>query len=799
MSDERPRRTFAISVAPSEPDRAAGIGCADSCCSVDEALAPLVEAPTSPTEDTCADDCCAPVLTTASSSAVALSQPPVAPSVCGVSDGARSVLRVSGMDCASCAVTIEKRVAQVPGVHRATVNFAAGRLDVEHLDRLDQRLLEIAVEQAGYRVDRPGSVDAPAFWTQWRVRLTLAGTVLFALGAVMSLAGAPGWATRSAYLAATVIGGFPMYRAALASARVRSADVNLLMSLAVVGAGIIDAWGEAALVVILFSVSNALQVYAVGRTQSAVRALARLTPDEVLARRSDGDVVVPAAGVAVGDVVLVRPGERVAVDGTIIDGSSALDESPITGESIPVEKGAGDGVFSGSLNGPGGLVVQVTKAAGDSTLQRITRMVEEAQSSKAPIEQFVARFARVYTPVVLAAAAVVAIVPPLLGGDFSSWFYRALVLLIVSCPCALVISTPVSVVSGIGGASRDGILIKGGAALEAAGKLTTLFFDKTGTLTQGRPVVEQVIPVGDRDADELIRLAAALERRSEHPLAHAILTAAGDAELPEVRAFRSITGRGAEGEVDGRRLLIGSPRLFDELGIGLEVVTQALQSVDEAGETPVILGDNAGALAVFGLADSIRPDAKAALDELRALGVNRLMMLTGDADAPARRVAQQLGIEYRSGLVPEDKVAAVREAASWPGTTGMVGDGINDAPALAAADVSFAMGAAGTDAALEAADVALMADNLSKVAQAVRLSRRAERTIKQNIAVAIVLNTSFTVLAPIGLVPLWVAVLEDAISSTGVTANSLRLLKRERVANDRPSPRLHSSLLTSNN
>lgn len=692
--------------------------------------------------------------------------------------GIRTVVRVTGMDCASCAVTIEKRVGGLDGVQAATVNFAAGRLDVEHLPGIEPDDIERAVERAGYGVDRPDSTGHVSFWRHPKVRATVTGSVLFALGAGLSFAGASGSVITGAYVLATLIAGLPIYRAAVRSAAAKVADINLLMSLAVVGAGLIGAWGEAALVVILFSVSNALQVHAVGRTNVAVQALAKLAPDATLVRRAGVDAMVPVAEVVVGDVVVVRPGERIAVDGEIVEGSSTLDESPVTGESRPAEKGIGEPVFSGSVNGAGGLLVRATRQAADSTVQRIARMVEQAQATKAPIEQLVTRFARVYTPVVLVFAALVAIVPPLLGGGLSEWFSRALVLLIVACPCALVISTPVSVVSGIGAASQRGILVKGGEALEAAGTLSTLFFDKTGTLTEGKPVLERVIPVESIDEAELLRIAGSLERRSEHPLAHAIVTAAGDGASAAVTDFRSIAGRGAEGAVEGEHYVLGSPRLFHERGVALEAARPALEAVETAGETPVILAGPTGPLAVFGLADAIRVDAHQALDELRALGVKRLVMLTGDGEAPARRIAEQLGIEHRAHLLPEDKVAAVREARAAGSCVGMVGDGVNDAPALAAADVSFAMGAAGTDAALEAADIALLADDLRKVAEAVRLSRAARRTIKQNIAVSLLLNTSFTVLAPLGVVPLWLAVAEDAISSTGVTLNSLRLLRR---------------------
>jgi Cd2+/Zn2+-exporting ATPase len=581
-----------------------------------------------------------------------------------------------------------------------------------------------------------------------------------------------------AYLAAIVVGGLPIFRAAVAGLRARHLDMNVLMSAAVIGAVGIGEWAEAASVVVLFAAGNALQVYAIDRTRGAVRALVRLAPNEVLVRRDGAEIVVPVDEVGVGETVVVRPGERLAVDGVVVEGASAVDEAPVTGESVPVELGEGEAVYSGSLNGSGGLLVRATRRAGDSTLQKIARLVEEAQAKKAPAEQFVDRFSRVYTPIVVAVAAVLAVVPPLLGASFGEWFYRALALLIIACPCALVISTPVTVVSGIGAASRRGILIKGGAALEAAGRLKALAFDKTGTLTEGRPVVSSAVALNGKGDAEVLTLAAALERRSEHPLAHAILTAADGDELPPVSAFRSVAGRGAEGEVDGKRYLIGSPRLFAERGIALDGAGGVLEAVERAGETPVVLGDDDGPLAVFGLADSLRPDAKATVDALRASGVEELVMLTGDAETPARRVAEELGIGYRARLLPEQKIEAMRGFVAEHGDAGMVGDGVNDAPALAASSVGFAMGAAGTDVALETADVALMQDDLPKLAEAVRLSRSAERIIRQNVFVSIAIKGLFVALAPFGLVALWLAVLADMGTSIAVTLNGLRLFRK---------------------
>jgi Cd2+/Zn2+-exporting ATPase len=560
--------------------------------------------------------------------------------------------------------------------------------------------------------------------------------------------------------------------------------MNVLMSVATVGAVGIGQWAEAASVVVLFAAGSALRAYAIDRTRGAVRALAGLAPDEVLVRRGDSEVVVRAEDVEVGETVVVRPGERLAVDGRVFEGSSAVDEAPVTGQSVPVEKGPGDEVYSGSLNGQGGLLVEATKRAGDSTLQKVARLVEEAQASKAPSEQFVDRFSRVYTPIVVAAAVVLAVVPPLLGAGFGEWFYRALALLIIACPCALVISTPVTVVSGIGAASRRGILLKGGAALEAAGRLKALAFDKTGTLTEGRPVLSRVVALGKPDGrDEALVLAAALERRSEHPLAHAILSAGAEraadgSGLPPVANFRSVAGRGAEGEVAGQRYLIGSPRLFAERGIPLDGASEALEAVERAGETPVVLGGYAGPLAVFGLADAVRPAAKATVEALRKSGIGEMVMLTGDAPAPARRVAEELGIGYRARLLPEQKTEAVRELVASHGDVGMVGDGVNDAPAFAAAPVGFAMGAAGTDVALETGDVALMQDDLPRLTEAVVLSRAAERIIRQNVAVSILVKGLFVLLAPFGLVALWLAVLADMGTSIAVTLNGLRLFKK---------------------
>src|SRR5829696_6306550 len=740
--------------------------------------------------DGCVDDCCsgaeetleAPAETPRTRQPASISETPEGGASLGPVE--RTVVRVEGMDCASCAATVEKRVGQLPGVYRAVVNFAAGRLDAEHEPGLALEEIEKAVRDAGYEVQRAQEVERPPFWRTPRAISVSASALLFAFGLALGLAGGPEVASVGAYLAAIVVGGVPIFRAALAGLRARHMDMNVLMSAATIGAVGIGEWAEAASVVVLFAAGNALQVYAIDRTRGAVRTLARLAPDEVLVRRGGYENLVGAGEVAVGETVIVRPGERLALDGEVVEGRTTVDESPVTGESTPVEKGPGDAVYSGSLNGGGGVVVRVLREASDSTLQRIARLVEEAQATKAPAEQFVDRFSRLYTPIVVAAAIVLAVVPPLLGGEFGTWFYRALALLIIACPCALVISTPVTVVSGIGAASRRGILVKGGAALEAAGRLKALAFDKTGTLTEGRPVVSRVVALDGHDEAGAVRLAAALERRSEHPLAHAILATAeryGASGIPPVINFRSVAGRGAEGEVEGRRYAIGSPRLFAEVGISLDGAKAVLEEAEREGETPVVLGDKNGPIAVFGLADATRSEARATLESLRSVGVNELVMLTGDAEGPARRTAEILGVGYRAQLLPEQKVERVRELVAEYGSVGMVGDGVNDAPALAASSVGFAMGAAGTDVALETADVALMQDDLPKLAEAVRLSRSAERIIKQNVVVSLLIKGLFVLLAPFGLVALWLAVLADMGTSIAVTLNGLRLFRRGRA------------------
>ncbi|MCC6626223.1 MAG: cadmium-translocating P-type ATPase, partial [Chloroflexi bacterium] len=580
----------------------------------------------------------------------------------------------------------------------------------------------------------------------------------------------------------------------------RTPDMNTLMTIAVIGAAAIGEWSEAAWIVVLFAVGNQLESLTVERARRSIGRLLDLAPATATVVREGVQTVEPAAAVAVGATVLVRPGERVPLDGVVIEGASAVDQAPITGESVPADKAPGDTVYAGSVNGDQPLLIRVELVAQESTLARIVRLVERAQAERAPMQRFVDRFARWYTPAVVAGALAIAVVPPLFGAPAADWFYRGLVLLVIACPCALVISTPVAIVAALGSAARRGILIKSGAALEQLGRLRSIAFDKTGTLTRGRPVLIDVAPVGGRDADTVLAVAAAVEARSEHPVAAAIVAGARrrGLALPDASNATTTPGHGVAASVDGRRYRVGSPRSFaghPGLGVDVAAVVDALQA---RGRTAVLLGDGADILAVLTVADEVRPRAAVALAALRDLGVRRQVMLTGDAPAVARSVAAEVGVtEVRAGLLPDEKTAAVAALEAEAGPVAMVGDGINDAPALARAAVGIAMGAGGTATALETADVALMADDLTKVPAAVKLGRDTLAIVRQNIAVALVIKIVFLALAVAGVADLWLAVVADMGGSLLVTANALRLV---RVRSDRriePANHAHPARSTS--
>jgi Cd2+/Zn2+-exporting ATPase len=557
------------------------------------------------------------------------------------------------------------------------------------------------------------------------------------------------------------------------------------MTVAIIGAALIGEWAEGAVVVILFAISEALERFSMERARRSIRSLMDVAPREALIRRGEKLLTVRVEDVAVGDIMIVKPGQKLAMDGVVVGGRSSVDEAAITGESMPVAKAEGDEVFAGTLNVDGALEVRVTKSAEDTMIARIIHLVEEAQAERAPSQAFVDRFAKVYTPIIMAAAAAVAIVPSLITGEWGKWIYQGLSVLVVGCPCALVISTPISIVSAIGSAARNGVLIKGGVHLEQLGGVRAVAFDKTGTLTYGMPeVTDYRVFDPQLDPQALFAAVAALEARSPHPLAYAIVRKAerdgisyADAAVED---FVAAAGRGIRGTVSGRTYAIGSPQwLADRTGAGLDDGQRALiERWQSEGKTVVLIGDETGIRAALATADEVRASGREAVAELRRLGIRHTIVLTGDNRATAAAVAERVGAdETRAERLPEDKLREIRRLRAEYGTVAMVGDGVNDAPALAAATVGVAMGAAGTDAALETADIALMGDDLRKLPYAIRLSRRTLRIIKQNIAFSLMIKLCALLLVVPGWLTLWIAVVADMGATLAVALNGMRLMR----------------------
>ena len=594
------------------------------------------------------------------------------------------------------------------------------------------------------------------------------------------------WLSIALYGIAIVAGLWFVFPKAFGAIRRIAPDMNFLMASAVIGAVIINEWMEGAMVAFLFSLALLLETWSVGRARKAITSIMDLTP--AMARyycSGDGDILEkPVAEVPADATVIVRPGERIPLDGTITQGHTSLNEAPITGESMPVSKTIGDDIFAGTINEDGAIEFKVTRTADDTTLARIIRMVEEAQTRRAPSEQWIEKFARVYTPIMMALALLIAIIPPLLlGHEWQASIYQGLVILVIACPCALVISTPVSIVSGLTSAARNGVLIKGGLYLEAPARLKAVAFDKTGTLTEGRPAVKRIIPYNGHSADELLERAAMMEAHSDHPIAHAILNAAKERNLNVEPAedFRNLPGKGAEARWNGQSYWLGSHRLLDEKGLDDCSDHAEVAELENTGHTIVAIGNEKHLCGVIGVADNLRDDTPAFVRDLHDAGIDHLVMLTGDNQGTADAIAKEAGItEVHAGLLPEDKVSLIEDLRSRYGETAMVGDGINDAPALAASSLGIAMGAAGSDTAIETADIALMSDDLSKLPWLIRHSRRTLTIIKQNIVFALGLKLIFIGLAMFGLATLWMAIAADMGASLLVVFNGLRLLKGEK-------------------
>jgi Cd2+/Zn2+-exporting ATPase len=613
-----------------------------------------------------------------------------------------------------------------------------------------------------------------------RQLLVIGSGVFLGVGLLLDLF-APAVKSYPLFVLSALFGGIPVGRRAWISARSGSLDINVLMVVAVIGALLLREWTEAASVVFLFALAQLLETRAMERARGAIRALMELAPAEAIVHRNGNEVRVPVDDVAIGDVVVVRPGDKVPLDGRVTAGESHVNQAPVTGESLPVHKQAGDHVFAGTINGRGAIDIEVTRLRGDSMIARIIHLVERAQSQRAPSQAFVDRFARVYTPIVLVFAVLVAVLPPLLfDGAWSTWFYRSLVLLVISCPCALVISTPVSIVSALAAAARKGVLIKGGARLEELAKVRCVAFDKTGTLTRGRLQVFDVVGFDGVSRASVLATAAALESRSEHPIGEAIVQRAIADGIPVGSAsrFQAHPGSGAEAIVDGVPVVVGNARLLRERGVDTSRVDEMLERIAGDTRSAVFVVRDGVAIGAIRVGDQTREAARESLELLRAQGVERIAMLTGDHAAAAATLGESLGIDdVRADLLPGDKAAAVTELRAKYGTLAMVGDGVNDAPALATADVGIAMGVAGSAAALETADVALMADELPKISYAVRLSKATARNIRVNIGFSLALKAAFLVLAIVGAATLWMAVAADMGASLLVIANALRLLR----------------------
>ncbi|MFB8796819.1 MAG: cation-translocating P-type ATPase [Microcoleus sp.] len=726
--------------------------------------------------------------------------------------------KIGGMDCGNCAKTVEAGLQKLPGVTDINVVFTTESLRLNYdPQQVSEKAIFDRIKTLGYTIEQtvaaiPPSEDSccsqeqeqehqqhhhhqhstvqktqktnPTNWEFW-IRNRRGQTVILAgLGLVLGLLtqhlALPILLSRGFYGIGIIVAGFAIARAGLMELRLRRADMNLLMTISVIGAVILGDWFEAALVVFLFSLGTTLQTFTFSRTRNAIASLMDITPATATVKRDNNqEVTVRVEEIQVGEILTIRPGQKVALDGIVVSGNSAIDQSPITGESIPEDKEKGDRVFAGTLNQTGFLEVQVTHTANDTTVAKIVHLVESAQSSRAPTQQWVDKFAEIYTPIVIVSAIALTVIGPLIFAQpFNVWFYRALVMLVIACPCALVISTPVSIVSAIGAATSQGVLFKGGNGLETAGKLQSIAFDKTGTLTQGKPTVKKVYDLGELSASAVLLIAACLERRSEHPLAKAIVAQAEaqGIELETPESFTAYPGKGISGKFGNNLYLAGNRRLFVDLKMALSASTLSLlDDIEKLGQTPVLVGGDRGLLGIIALADGLRLEAGEAVHLLKQMGLKRLVMLTGDRTVVAAQIAEQLNLsEYKAELLPEDKLQEIQQLRSF-GAVGMVGDGINDAPALAAADISFAVG--GIDMALETADVVLVGSDLRKLAYAVDLSRRTVAVIRQNVIFSLVTKALFLLLGTFGFVGLAVAVIADTGTSLIVTANGMRLFR----------------------
>lgn len=668
----------------------------------------------------------------------------------------------------------------------AKVNFGASKLTVYGNTTIEE--LEKAGAFENLKVypekgEQPTQKKEP-FWKEYSNLLV---SLLFIVMGYLSqfMNGEESTTTILAFLTSILVGGFSLFKEGIKNLSRLQFDMKTLMTIAIIGAAIIGEWSEGAVVVILFAISEALETYSMDKARASIRSLMEIAPKEAFVRRNGKELMIHVDEIEVGDIMVVKPGQKIAMDGVVIKGRSSVNQAAITGESVPVEKTVDDEVFAGTLNEEGILEVKVTKRVDDTTIAKIIHLVEEAQAERAPSQAFVDRFAKYYTPVIMIIAALVAIIPPLLfDASWNEWIYQGLAVLVVGCPCALVVSTPVSIVTAIGNAARNGVLIKGGIYLEETGALKAIAFDKTGTLTKGIPVVTDFKNLTTMEDQQLFSIIAALEYRSQHPLASAIMKKAEEDGIAfkevQVDEFSSITGKGIKGTINGAAYYIGSPNLFEEVlkeGI-VPRIREEIRALQEHGKTVMVFGTDEEVQAVVAVADEIRESSKDVIEKLHSLGIEKTIMLTGDNKGTAKAIGEQVGVsEIQAELMPQDKLEFIKKLRKDYGKVAMVGDGVNDAPALASATVGVAMGGAGTDTALETADIALMGDDLRKLPFTVKLSRKALAIIKQNITFSIGVKLLALLLVIPGWLTLWIAIFADMGATLLVTLNGLRLLR----------------------
>ncbi|MGG4264396.1 heavy metal translocating P-type ATPase [Peribacillus simplex] len=695
--------------------------------------------------------------------------------------------RIQGLSCTNCAAKFENNVRDLEGVKEAKINFGASKISIKGSATIEEIEKAGAFDNLRIRDEQEQVTQKDPIWKQKENIKVVFSVILLLISWILDKQYVDGSAIPViGYAAAIIVGGYSLFLNGLKNlARLRF-DMHTLMTVAIIGAAVLGEWGEGATVVILFAISEALEKYSMDKARNSIESLMNIAPKEALILRGHHEMMVAVGEIEVGDIMIVKPGQKIAMDGRIMKGASTLNQAAITGESEPVYKTVEGEVFAGTLNGEGLLEVEVTKRVEDTTIAKIIHLVEEAQAEKAPSQAFVDKFAKFYTPAIMLIALFIAVLPPLVNnGDWSEWIYRGLAVLVVGCPCALVISTPIAIVTAIGNAAKHGVLIKGGVHLEEAGALKAIAFDKTGTLTKGVPEVTDFTVLSDvLNEQDVLAIAAALESRSQHPLATAILQKAESHDVDYhsllVEDFTAITGKGIKGKINQEIYYIGKPHLLEEVAgiVFSNDVLKLISGFQKEGKTVMVLGNQMKLLALIAVADEIRESSKEAIRKLHALGIEKTIMLTGDNIGTAKAIGAAAGVqEIEAELLPQDKLTIIKRWKQKYDRVAMVGDGVNDAPALAASTVGIAMGGAGTDTALETADIALMGDDLSKLPYTIRLSRKTLKIIKQNITFSLVIKIVALLLIAPGWLTLWMAIFADMGATLLVTLNSLRLLR----------------------